>query len=74
MAQVEESIEDIHINTTETLVEKLLKVLFNDWKESEYFKGKIKKLLLRTFNKKRATMLSEIEVVEFKIIGDPPSI
>jgi hypothetical protein len=56
------------------LVEKLIKVLYNDWKESEYFKGKIKKMLLRTFNKKRAAMLSEIEVVEFKIIGDPPSI
>ncbi|CAD8069904.1 unnamed protein product [Paramecium sonneborni] len=74
ICQSEDIIEDLNVNTTTQLVQKLLRVLVNDWKESEYFKGKIMKILHKTFNKKRATILSEITVKELKIVGDPPSL
>ena len=32
----------------------------------------MRKLLHKTFNKKRNNILSEIEVVELVVIGDPP--
>ncbi|CAD8058189.1 unnamed protein product [Paramecium primaurelia] len=72
--QNEEIVEDLHVSTTSLLLQKLLKVLVNDWKESEYFKGKIKKMLHKAFNKKRVNMLSEITVTDLKIAGDPPSL
>ncbi|CAD8074449.1 unnamed protein product [Paramecium sonneborni] len=74
ICQSEDIVEDLNVSTTSQLLQKLLKVLVNDWKESEYFKGKIKKILHKTFNKKRAAMLSEITVTELKIVGDSPSL
>ncbi|CAD8159001.1 unnamed protein product [Paramecium pentaurelia] len=74
ISQNEEMIEDLNVSTTSLLIQKLLKVLVNDWKESEYFKLKIKKTLNKSFNKKRTTMLSEIAVSDLKIVGDAPSL
>ncbi|CAK77116.1 unnamed protein product (macronuclear) [Paramecium tetraurelia] len=74
ICQNEEMVEDVYVSTTSLLLQKLLKVLVNDWKESQFFKGKIKKILHKTLNKKRAAMLSEINVSDLKIIGDPPSL
>ncbi|CAD8067976.1 unnamed protein product [Paramecium primaurelia] len=74
ISQNEEMIEDLNVSTTSLLIQKLLKVLVNDWKESEYFKLKIKKTLHKSFNKKRTTMLSEIAVSDLKIVGDAPSL
>ncbi|KAM3146646.1 hypothetical protein pb186bvf_001176 [Paramecium bursaria] len=65
--------EDVDLNPIK-MVSKLFQVLYNEWKNSEYFNKKMRKLLHKTFNKKRNNILSEIEVVELVVIGDPPQI
>ncbi|KAL4444837.1 hypothetical protein ABPG74_016045 [Tetrahymena malaccensis] len=68
------SIQDSHNKSAAKIVTKLLKVFYQQWKDADFFKEKIKTELYISLNKKLEDSLEEMVVTKLIIKGEGPDI